>query len=89
MAKIIIFKKYHSEGVKWLRDIPCVEGYGNTFKNGELALNEEVAYYSKTWTSNLHPASAEQCDLLFNNMKENGYELDGNIIKSLTTLKNH
>ncbi len=71
--KIIIFKKYHSEGIKWF-NIPSVEGYGNTFKNGKLVINEEVPYYSKTWTSNLHPASKEQCGLLFKSMKENGYE---------------
>ena len=35
--KIIIFKKYHNKGVEGLFNSPCVEGYGNTFKNGKLA----------------------------------------------------
>ena len=55
--KIIIFKKYHGQGV---------EGYGNTFKNGKIAFtDEEVPYYSKTWTCNLHPATKEQYTRLF------------------------
>ena len=86
--KIIIFKKYHSEVIKWLNK-PCVEGYGNTFKNGKLALNEEVPYYSKAWTGDLHPSTKEQRDILFKSMKENGYKWDGNIIKSLTTSRNY
>lgn len=65
--KIIIFKKYHNEGV---------EGYGNTFKNGELVFHEEVPYFSKTWTKNLHPATKEQCNLLFQKIKEAGYKWD-------------
>ena len=68
--KIIIFKKYHSEGVKGICSTPCVEGYGNTFKNGKMAFtDEEVPYYSKTWTWNLHPATKEQRDLLFQKNK--------------------
>ena len=64
--QIIIFKKYHSEGVKGLDSTPWVEEYGNTFKNGEIAFtDEEVPYHSKTWTCNLHPATKEQRDLLF------------------------
>ena len=74
--KIIIFKKYHNKGVKGLYSMPCVEGYGNTFKNGKLAYQEEVPYYSKTWTDNLHPATKEQCDLLFEEMTQAGYEWD-------------
>ena len=74
--KIIIFKKYHNKGVKGLYSMPCVEGYGNTFKNGKLAFQEEVPYYSKTWTANLHPATKEQHHLLFTKMKEKGYEYD-------------
>lgn len=74
--KIIIFKKYHSEGVKGICSIPCVEGYGNTFKNGKLAFTEEVPYYSKTWTCNLHPATKEQRDLLLQKIKEAGYKWD-------------
>ena len=75
--KIIIFKKYHSEGVKGIYSRPCVEGYGNTFKNGKLAFtDEEVPYYSKTWTYTLHPATKEQRDLLFQKIKEAGYEWD-------------
>ena len=75
--KIIIFKKYHSEGVKGICSMPCVEGYGNTFKNGKMAFtDEEVPYYSKTWTWNLHPATKEQRDLLFQKIKEAGYEWD-------------
>ena len=75
--KIIIFKKYHSEGVKGICSMPCVEGYGNTFKNGKMAFtDEEVPYYSKTWTWNLHPATKEQRDLLFQKIKETGYEWD-------------
>lgn len=74
--KIIIFKKYHNKGVKGLISSPCVEGYGDTFKNGKLVLHEEVPYYSKTWTSSLHPATKEQCDLLFTKMKEAGYKWD-------------
>ena len=50
--------------------MPCVEGYGNTFKNGKMAFtDEEVPYYSKTWTWNLHPATKEQRDLLFQKNK--------------------
>ena len=68
--KIIIFKKYHSEGVKGICSMPCVEGYGNTFKNGKMAFtDEEVPYYSKTWTWNLQPATKEQRDLLFQKNK--------------------
>ena len=75
--KIIIFKKYHSERVKGIYSTPCVEGYGNTFKNGKMAFtDEEVPYYSKTWTWNLHPATKEQRDLLFQKIKEAGYEWD-------------
>ena len=74
---IIIFVKYHNNGVKGWINTPCVEGYGNTFKNGKLAFNdEEVPYYSKMWTANLHPATKEQCELLFQTMKEAGYEWD-------------
>lgn len=75
--KIIIFKKYHSEGIKGLYSMPCVEGYGNTFKNGKMAFSDkEVPYYSKTWTCNLHPATKEQRNLLFQKMKDTGYEWD-------------
>ncbi len=63
--KIVIFKKYHNDGV---------EGYGNTFKNGKLAFCEEVPYYSKTWTKTLLPATSEQRDFLFQNMKDAGYK---------------
>ena len=73
--KIIIFKKYHSEGVKGLYSMPCIEGYGNTFKNGEFAFTDEKEpYYSKTWTCHLHPATREQRDLLFQKIKEAGYK---------------
>lgn len=72
--KIIIFKKYHSEGVKGLYNMPCVEGYGNTFKNGKTVFNENLPYYSKTWICNLHPATKEQRDLLFQKTKEAGYK---------------
>ena len=71
--KIIIFKKYHNKGVKGIYSMPCVEGYGNTFKNGKLAFQEEIPHYSETWTANLHPATKEQRDLLFEKMKEDGY----------------
>lgn len=74
--KIIIFKKYHNKGVKGLYNMPCVEGYGNTFRNGKLIINEEVPYYSKTWTVNLHPATKEQHELLFQKMHEAGYTFD-------------
>ena len=75
--KIIIFKKYHSEGVNGLDSTPWVEGYGNTFKNGEIAFtDEEVPYYSKTWTWNLHPATKEQRDALMKAMNDAGYEWD-------------
>ena len=58
-------------------DSPCVEGYGNTFKNGKLAMHEEVPYYSKTWTANLHPATKKQHDLLFQKIREAGYVMNG------------
>lgn len=59
--KIIIFKKYHGQGV---------EGYGNTFKNGEIAFTDEnVPYYSKTWTRYLYPATKEQHTRLFQKIK--------------------
>lgn len=74
--KIVIFKKYHAKGVKGLINSPCVEGYGNTFKNGKLVLQEEVPYYSKTWTATLQPAAKKQRDLLFSKMREAGYEWD-------------
>lgn len=74
--KIIIFKKYHSDGVIGLYSTPCVEGYGNTFKNGKMIFNEKVPYYSKTWTCNLHPSTKEQRDFLFQKIKEDGYEWD-------------
>ena len=74
--KIIIFKKYHSDGVIGLYSTPCVEGYGNTFKNGKMIFNEKVPYYSKTWTCNLHPSTKEQRDFLFQKIKEAGYEWD-------------
>ena len=74
--KIIIFKKYHSDGVIGLYSRPCVEGYGNTFKNGKMIFNEKVPYYSKTWTCNLHPPTKEQRDFLFQKIKEAGYEWD-------------
>lgn len=72
--KIIIFKKYHNEGVEGLIDSPCVEGYGNTFKNRKLVLHDEVPYFSKTWTASLHPATKEQRDFLFQKIKEAGYK---------------
>ena len=68
--KIVIFKKYHNEGAT----SPCVEGYGNTFKNRKLVLNDEVPYFSKTWTSCLEPATKEQRDFLFQKIKEAGYK---------------
>lgn len=71
--KIIIFKKYHNKGIEELINSPCVEGYGNTFKNGKLVFHEEVPYFSKTWTANLYPATKEQCKLLFQKIKEAGY----------------
>ena len=74
--KIIIFKKYHSDGVIGLYSTPCVEGYGNTFKNGKMIFNEKVPYYSKTWTCNLHPSTKEQRDFLFQKIKEADYEWD-------------
>ena len=74
--KIIIFKKYHSDGVIGLYSTPCVEGYGNTFKNGKMIFNEKVPYHSKTWTCNLHPSTKEQRDFLFQKIKEAGYEWD-------------
>ena len=83
--KIIIFKKYHSEGVKGLHNISCVEGYGNTFKNGEMAFTEKVPYYSKTWTCNLHPATKEQRDVLMKVMNDAGYEWDSE--KKIKTIK--
>lgn len=57
--KIIIFKKYHNNGVEGLISSPCVEGYGNTFKSGKLVFHEEVPYFSKTWLACLHPATKE------------------------------
>ena len=73
--KIVIFKKYHNEGVNGLYSMPCVEGYGNTFMNGKMLFtDEEVPYYSKTWTCNLQPATKEQRDRLFQRIKEAGYK---------------
>jgi hypothetical protein len=86
--KIIIFKNYHAKGVKGLIKQPCVEGYGNTFKNGKLAFREEVPYYSRTWTRNLQPATKEQRDLLFQKMKENGCEWDAEK-KELKKIQTH
>lgn len=74
--KIVIFKKYHSDGVKGLYSTRCVEGYGNTFKNGKLAFKEEVPYYSRTWTCKLHLATREQRDTLMKAMNDAGYEWD-------------
>ena len=71
--KIIIFKKYHNEGVNGLYNGPCVEGYGNTFMNGKMLFTDEkVPYYSKTWTCNLQPATKEQRGRLFQRIKEAG-----------------
>ena len=72
--KIIIFKKYHSDGVKGVYSTPCVEGCGNTFQNGELVFKEEVLFYSRTWTCNLHPATKEQRDTLMKAMDDAGYK---------------
>ena len=74
--KIVIFKKYHSDGVKGLYSTPCVEGYGNTFKNGKLAFKEEVPYYSRKWTCDLLPATKEQRDTFMKAMNDTGYEWD-------------
>lgn len=64
--KIVIFKSLTEFSV---------EGYGNTFKNNELAFEDEsVPHLSNTWTKNLHPATKEQRELLFKKMKEEGYE---------------
>ena len=65
--KIVIFKGLNKDGI---------EGYGNTFKNGKLVLQEEVPFYSKTWTMTLQPATKEQRDFLFQKMHEAGYEWD-------------
>lgn len=73
--RIIIFKKYHSKDVEGLINAPYVEGYGNTFKNGKLIPCAKVPYYSE-WTDKLYPATKEQRDLLFQTMKEAGYEWD-------------
>lgn len=71
--KIIMFVKYHNPLKGWI-STSCVEGYGNTFKNGKLAFEgEEVLYYSKTWTANLHPATKEQRDTLKRCMTNAGY----------------
>lgn len=86
--KIIIFKKYHSKGVKGLCSMPCVEGYGNTFKNGEMIFTEIPPYYSKTWTCNLHPATKEQRSLFFQKMKEAGYKWNDET-KTLEKLVEH
>lgn len=72
--QIIIFKKYHNKGVKGLYSMPCVEGYGNTFKNGKLAFNEEVPYYSRKWTCDLLPATKEQRDTFMKAMNDAGYK---------------
>ena len=73
--KIVIFKKYHNEGVNGLYSMPCVEGYGNTFMNGKMLFTDEkVPYYSKTWICNLQPATKEQRDRLFQRIKEAGYK---------------
>ena len=53
---------------------PCVEGYGNTFKNGKMAFVGEVPDYSKTWTDNLHPATKEQREQLEKAMSKAGYK---------------
>ena len=74
--KIVIFKKYHSNGVKGLYSTPCVEGYGNTFKNGKLAFKEEVPYYSRTWTCKLHLATREQRNTLIKAIDDAGYKWD-------------
>lgn len=74
--QIIIFKKYHNKGVKGLYSMPCVEGYGNTFKNGKLALNEEVPYYSRKWTCDLLPATKEQRDAFMKVINDAGYKWD-------------
>ena len=77
LEKIIIFKKYHSEGVKGLYNMSYVEGYGNTFKNREIAFtDEEVPYHSKTWTCNLYPATKEQHETFMKAMNDAGYEWD-------------
>ncbi len=66
--KILIFKALNDNGV---------EGYGNTFKNKDLFFtDEEVPYYSKTWSKCLCPATKEQRNILFQKMKEAGYEWD-------------
>ena len=72
--KIVIFKKYHNEGIG-LYNVPCVEGYGNTFMNGKMLFTDEkVPYYSRSWTCNLQPATKEQRDRLFQRIKEAGYK---------------
>ena len=86
--KIIIFKKYHSKGVKGLCSMPCVEGYGNTFKNGEMIFTEIPPYYSKTWTCNLRPATKEQRSLFFQKMKEACYKWNDET-KTLEKLVEH
>ena len=86
--KIIIFKKYHSKGVKGLCSMPCVEGYGSTFKNGEMIFTKISPYYSKTWTCNLHSATKEQRSLFFQKMKEAGYKWNDET-KTLEKLVEH
>ena len=69
--------------------MPCVEGYGNTFKNGKIACTDEkVPYYSKTWTCNLHPATKKQRNLLFQKIKEAGYKWNDET-KTLEKLVKH
>lgn len=70
--KIVIFKKYSNKSIEG--NAPYIEGYGNTFKNGKLALCKEVPYYSKTWTSELQPATEEEKQKLFDIIKTNGYK---------------
>lgn len=74
--KIVIFKHFYQDGIENSHQ-PSIEGYGNTFKNGKLAWEDEnVLYYSQTWTSTLKPATKEQRDLLFQKMYEAGYGWD-------------
>ena len=67
-CKIVIFLSLNNEGV---------EGYGISLKNGELwNTDQNIPYYSKTWTKCLNPATKEQRNLLFTKMNQSGYEWD-------------
>ena len=84
---IVIFSKLENKNV-WVYCSVCSDDdyYGDDLDHWEFDSDKgfiDLDHYK------FYPASKEQRDILFKSMEEEGYEWVGDMIKSLTTSKNH